>query len=204
MSEEKDLTGTVEARKCECCGHHELGIHEPDDGWIPLRPGDTVTLHRKEEANMREEILKELEKRPRIKSRVGLFSSYMDALSKVGPPTRESPPKVIPRKNRYEVFIDDNYHALDESERVFHAAYNSCEEAVAGCKKIVDDFLQEEFKKGMTAEGLYDQYKFGGPDPFIVEKGGSSTSDVIFSAWNYAKQRCKEITGQSERKEDNG
>ncbi len=56
-------------------------------------------------------------------------------------------------------------------------------------KRIVDDYLAEAYREGMTAEGLYGSYTMFGELPFIA--GGPPESD--FSAWDYAKARCEEI-----------
>ncbi len=61
--------------------------------------------------------------------------------------------------------------------------------AIARAKHIVDAFLVQEYKKGMTAEELYGQCTTFGEDPFIV--GGPPPS--TFSAWDHARKRCDEI-----------
>jgi hypothetical protein len=38
------LEGTVTARKCECCGHHEIGIVTRSGEYLPLKPGMRVTI----------------------------------------------------------------------------------------------------------------------------------------------------------------
>jgi hypothetical protein len=89
---------------------------------------------------------------------------------------------------RYTVFIDDNFHYMDESERYKHGEFDDCESAVAACKRIVDEFLNTcDPSKG--AEELYKQYTSFGEDPWI----SSDDSDCKFSAWNYAKERCREL-----------
>lgn len=92
----------------------------------------------------------------------------------------------------YVVWVDDNYHAWDESSRVKAGRFETAEEAIAACKKIVDEFLLNGFKPGMTAEHLYKGYKGFGEDPFI-EKENPSDPYVKFSAWDYARQRCEEL-----------
>lgn len=42
---EKEIKGTVTARKCEHCGHHEIGITTESDEFIQLKPGAKVTIH---------------------------------------------------------------------------------------------------------------------------------------------------------------
>ncbi len=85
----------------------------------------------------------------------------------------------------YMVYVDDNFHFTDESERDFHSEYSTFEEAVTACKKIVDDSLGQ----GAGAEEIYDNYVSFGDDPFI--KGCSDAEH--FSAWEYANKRSQEI-----------
>jgi hypothetical protein len=92
-------------------------------------------------------------------------------------------------KIKYEVYVDDNFHYMDESERYRLGEYTSCEEATSVCKKIVDEFLEQGYKEGMTYEELYGGYINFGEDPFII----SDDKDCFFSAWNYAKKRSREL-----------
>lgn len=41
----KEITGTVTARTCECCGHHEIGIVTDAGEYIKLELGAKVTIH---------------------------------------------------------------------------------------------------------------------------------------------------------------
>jgi hypothetical protein len=68
----------------------------------------------------------------------------------------------------YTVFIDDNFHYQDESERVNHGLFETADEAVAARRSIVDDFLAGAFKPGMSATALYGLYTSFGDDPFVV------------------------------------
>ncbi len=90
---------------------------------------------------------------------------------------------------RFEVFVDDNFHYQDESERYKHGEYETYEEAVRVCKEIVDRELLHQHKKGTTASDLYLSYTSFGEDPFIRP----SPEGQRFSDWEYAKQRCEEI-----------
>jgi hypothetical protein len=89
----------------------------------------------------------------------------------------------------YTVYVDDNFHYMDESERYTLGAYADCETAIERCKEIVDEFLVSKRETGMTAEGLYEIYTSFGEDPWI--SGPDSTCK--FSAWTYARQRCQEL-----------
>ena len=95
--------------------------------------------------------------------------------------------------NSYQVFVDDNYHYQDEDERYKLGDFATFEEAVTACKAIVDNFLQHGYKEGVTADKLYESYVGFGEDPFIV----GEPAPFNFSAWNYAKERCWQICGES-------
>jgi hypothetical protein len=45
----------------------------------------------------------------------------------------------------YRVLIDDNFHFMNEDERCTHGEFESLAEAIAACKKIVDDCLNGEW-----------------------------------------------------------
>lgn len=87
------------------------------------------------------------------------------------------------------VFVDDNFHYHDESERYEHGAFETYEEAVTVCKAIVDGNLKNMCGDGESAASLYGQYTSFGSDPFVkpVPTGKK------FSAWEYASQRCAEM-----------
>jgi len=90
---------------------------------------------------------------------------------------------------QYRVLVDDNFHYRDESERYSLGMFATCAEATAACRRIVDEFLLDQYKPGMAAEELCSLYTGFGEDPFIV------TADPAcrFSAWTYARARCAEI-----------
>jgi hypothetical protein len=96
-------------------------------------------------------------------------------------------------KHVYRVLVDDNFHYMDASERYElryeQGGFDSCEDAIAACKKIVDDFLLSSHKPPMIWEELWELYTAFGDDPFIVPYN----ADCSFSAWDYAKERCKEL-----------
>jgi hypothetical protein len=92
--------------------------------------------------------------------------------------------------NQFVLMVADNFHYMDESEVYKKGSYPNFAAALAQAKDIVDHFLKTEYKPGMTAEQLYAQYTSFGDDPYIV---GPGLSGVPFSAWDYAKQRCREI-----------
>ena len=103
-----------------------------------------------------------------------------------------------PAPGRYKVMVDDNFHYMEEDERYELATFSTIEDAIAACKRIVDDDLCKFAKgKNYTPDELYDYYTSFGSDPFIVAldpKGGRPS----FSAWNYAKERSQIIAMQLE------
>jgi len=93
------------------------------------------------------------------------------------------------REVKYEVFVDDNYHYMDESERYSGGLFDSWEAAEAKCRLIVDEFLQASYKEGMLADDLLKQYKSFGEDPWISPR----SDEQKFSAWDYAASRCQDL-----------
>ena len=96
---------------------------------------------------------------------------------------------------RYKVMVDDNFHYQDSGERRQHGIYDTEEEALAVCHHLVDNSLNEMHKPGLSADALYSAYTSFGDDPFIVVVDGADDR-TTFSAWNYAKERCRYICGE--------
>jgi hypothetical protein len=92
----------------------------------------------------------------------------------------------------YAVFVDDNFHPMDESERYALGEFETLRAAIEAAQKIVDDYLLSAYQPGMTAQALADSYTSFGEDPFIVETPRQA-GGVLFSAWDYARRRCEEI-----------
>jgi hypothetical protein len=92
----------------------------------------------------------------------------------------------------YTVFVDDNFHYMDESERYKLGEFADCESAVAACKRIVDEFLAG-CERNQSADELFTYYQSFGEDPWI----SSADKDCRFSAWTYAKEQCSEVASSS-------
>lgn len=92
---------------------------------------------------------------------------------------------------RYTVYVDDNSRYMDEGGRHRLGDFATAEEALAASRRIVDDFLQQALRPGMTARELFSGYTSFGEDPHIASDDPSCT----FSAWDYARRRCVELTG---------
>jgi len=88
---------------------------------------------------------------------------------------------------KYTVYVDDNFHYMDENERYTEGEYDSKEEAIAVMKKIVDDCILSAFNqdRSTTADFLYAGYQMGGVDPWCMGTG--------FMAWDYAKELCEKL-----------
>ncbi len=91
---------------------------------------------------------------------------------------------------KYIVYVDDNFHFGEEEERYKLDEYHSCQAAKDACMNIVDDFMRRGYREGISFKELWEGYMMFGEDPFIV----SDDANCRFSAWTYAKQRCRELT----------
>ena len=96
---------------------------------------------------------------------------------------------------KYNVYIDDNFHCTDPDERIKYGEFDTQEEAVESCKSIVDKDLENIYNcnkdRCHSAEYLYSAYTGLGDDPFVISPDGMERAS--FSAWDYAEERCREI-----------
>ncbi|MBW2109410.1 MAG: hypothetical protein JRI36_12215 [Deltaproteobacteria bacterium] len=93
---------------------------------------------------------------------------------------------------KYVVYVDDNFHYEDESERYKLGEFDSCDEAINACKKIVNEYFQKLERGKSSFDELWGGYMLYGEDPFI----STTDPDCKFSAWEYAKKRCREFSKQ--------
>ena len=107
----------------------------------------------------------------------------------------KTPPAGV-RTIRYEVMVDDNFNYMDEDARWKKGTYATLDRALRECRKLVDNWLEEGYKPGMSAQELYDAYTMYGDDPFIVVVDGTDES-AKFSAWDYARERSRQICGDN-------
>jgi hypothetical protein len=56
----------------------------------------------------------------------------------------------------YVVYVDDKFYYMNEEERCGSGEYATLEEAVSKCQRIVDEFLEDAYKPGMSSKELYD------------------------------------------------
>lgn len=97
---------------------------------------------------------------------------------------------------KYIVWVDDNFHYQDETERYKLGAFDVYESAVREAKKIVDEFLSKALSSTITAEQLFSDYKQYGEDPWITPEPEGSH----FSAWEYAEQQSKILCAKRDNK----
>src|ERR1035437_7528019 len=90
----------------------------------------------------------------------------------------------------YSVYVDDNYDLPPDDGRYKLGDFATLDEAVAACKRKVDEFLKVHASLDKTAEERYETYTQAGPDPFIVTDDPAARGRA-FSAWDYAKERCQ-------------
>jgi len=95
----------------------------------------------------------------------------------------------------YTVMVADNFHYMDEDERWEYGTFATPEEALAACRKLVDEWLALNHKPGMTAAELYSQYMSFGDDPFIIAP--NEAQGAAFSAWDYARERSAILCGRT-------
>ncbi len=55
---------------------------------------------------------------------------------------------------KYKVYVDDNYHYMDEGERYAVGSYNSLKEAQEKCKEITIKSLERLLEEGITPNKL--------------------------------------------------
>ncbi|WP_309714511.1 hypothetical protein [Armatimonas sp.] len=67
--------------------------------------------------------------------------------------------------------------------------YLSCEEAIAACKRRVDESLAELYTPGMSAETLFQHFSLFGEEAFVA--------GVDFSSWDYARSQSAAFAGVS-------
>ena len=100
------------------------------------------------------------------------------------------PVKTTNEKPNYTVFVDDNFHFMNEDERWTAGTYKSLDDALQKCMEMVGQFMLEQDYPAMKADTLYRGYTSFGDDPFII-----GPVRVKFSAWDYAKALANVLAG---------
>ncbi len=92
--------------------------------------------------------------------------------------------------SKYTVFVDENSRSQDKNERYKLADFDTREEAIAACKKIVDEFFKGYEPGKHSFDKLWNEYMMFGEDPFMISKD----KNLAFSAWDYAKELCRQLS----------
>jgi hypothetical protein len=77
---------------------------------------------------------------------------------------------------------------MDEGEEYNSGTFATYDEAVAKCKEILNDFLEDAYQKNDTPESLYATYVMYGETPVIWGKELGT-----FNSNEYAKEQCNII-----------
>jgi len=88
----------------------------------------------------------------------------------------------------YTVYVNENSHYMDDEERRKAGEFEDREAAIACCKRIVELSLAE-CGPSRDPEEIFRKYTTFGDDPWI----STDDPDCRFSAWDYARERCREI-----------
>ena len=87
----------------------------------------------------------------------------------------------------YTVLVDDNFHYMDARHRWTLGVFDTLDEALAACRRIVDEDLANLHEPGMSGQELFERYCMFGEDPFVFDPG------VEFSAWDYAREQAEAL-----------
>jgi hypothetical protein len=96
---------------------------------------------------------------------------------------------------RYVVWTEDNFHHMEpDSDNLYkHGEFDTCEEAIAAAKHVVDEFLLTTLEPEHTAEELWKLFTTFGDSAYITTDDPACRR--IFSSWEYARTRSHELTG---------
>lgn len=85
----------------------------------------------------------------------------------------------------YQVLVDDNFHYMDEDERICAGEFETYEAALAKARQIVEESVANHRYD-------YSEYTGFGDDAFVMPVPPSVER---FSAWTYAKKLCEDWAG---------
>jgi hypothetical protein len=103
-------------------------------------------------------------------------------------PTR----KIHPMTPTYAIGYLDMY---DYGSSSSGPEFTSAEAALRHAHGVIDGFLMDAIKPGMSAAELYDQFMNFGEDVVIAARSGAP--DLRFSGQAYARRRSQELCGPS-------
>ena len=68
-------------------------------------------------------------------------------------------------KPTYKVWIDDNFHFMNENERFFHGEFDTPTQSIVASQKIVDDNIESIKEQETDPDKAYERYVCFGDDP---------------------------------------
>lgn len=133
--------------------------------------------------------------------------------SKSTPPwagRHSGPAEAVEEAELYVVYVarrEPGGDRWDTAEEATFPCSDGFGQAVAWALGLVDSFLAENYKSGMTAGELFARYRQEGPDPYIRYEGRGYRAQhwaelelldmaVPFNAWGYADTACRQLCGE--------
>ncbi|QOX79851.1 hypothetical protein FY034_13220 [Trichlorobacter lovleyi] len=109
----------------------------------------------------------------------------------IGPGSDES--------ERYVVYLPSSSKATSDQAIEQHSEHTDENSALQQCHELINSFLSEAIKPGMSCSTLFDLYRHEGPDPYIVfELGCFSKLAYAFNAWQYAEVACYQLCNEKQ------
>ena len=85
----------------------------------------------------------------------------------------------------FKVYVDDNFHFMDEDERYCAGDFATPDEALAKCRSILDADLEHLYEDGMSVEDLVSRWSSFGKSPFAI--------GLDFSSIDYVRENAPKI-----------
>jgi len=96
---------------------------------------------------------------------------------------------------QFQVFVDDNFHYMDEGYRYKAGEYDTLEEAIDICKSITESSMNDAYRPGINAKDLIESYRCFGEDPWIW----TGKPGVCFSAWTYVENEAQDFINRKKQ-----
>ena len=90
----------------------------------------------------------------------------------------------------YTVYVDDNFHYMDEDERYVAGTFATYEEALAKAESMLRRDLDEHLARGGAREEWFSSYHMFGEDPWISP---TPEGEPRFSARDYVATLAREM-----------
>lgn len=88
----------------------------------------------------------------------------------------------------FTVVLEEVASCMGGDEREVDGAYATYEEALARCRALVDQKLQELARKCRSVQDLWQKFQTSGVEPFIDPPG-----EPPFIAAEYAQSQCRSV-----------